>query len=103
MTHSGQSLYQMYYVFAMNETYVPSELVGDQFVFANCFLGLSHTLQVTIRVSFPVTVHCAEPYAFSKKLKTKWRLPKFNEVKFSFSEDDQVLKTSLKKWWDKQR
>ena len=34
-----------------------------------------------------------EPYAFSKSPKTKWRLPKFDEIKFYFRKDNQVLRT----------
>ena len=42
----------------------------------------------------------SEPYAFSKKPKSKWRLPKFHEVKFDFTQSDQKLKAKLSKWWD---
>ncbi|GJM32019.1 MAG: hypothetical protein DHS20C18_10200 [Saprospiraceae bacterium] len=40
----------------------------------------------------------SEPYAFSQPLKTKWRLPYFEEVRFSFQHSEQVLITKLKKW-----
>ncbi|MFN7118409.1 MAG: DUF2141 domain-containing protein [Saprospiraceae bacterium] len=39
-----------------------------------------------------------EPYAFSQLPKSKWRLPKFDEVKFYFRRDNQVLKTPLQRW-----
>ena len=39
-----------------------------------------------------------EPYAFSKSPKTKWRLPRFDEIKFYFRRDNQVLKTPLQRW-----
>ncbi len=39
-----------------------------------------------------------EPYAFSKMPKTKWRLPKFEELKFYFRRDKQVLRTPLQRW-----
>lgn len=42
----------------------------------------------------------SEPYAFSQPPKSKWRLPKFEEVQFSFHRDHQVLHTRLEKWWD---
>ena len=42
----------------------------------------------------------SEPYAFSQKPKSKWRLPKFHEVKFDFTQSDQRLKAKLSKWWD---
>ncbi len=40
----------------------------------------------------------SEPYAFSRKPRTKWRLPKFEEIKFHFTSDQQVLTTKLEKW-----
>lgn len=42
----------------------------------------------------------SEPYAFSQELKSKWRLPRFKEVKFQFSHSRQVLRTELRKWWE---
>lgn len=39
-----------------------------------------------------------EPYAFSKAPKTKWRLPKFDEIKFYFRKNNQVLRTPLQRW-----
>ena len=39
-----------------------------------------------------------EPFAFSKGLSTRWRLPKFREVAFRFGQDRQVLPIELKKW-----
>lgn len=41
-----------------------------------------------------------EPYAFSKLPKSKWRLPKFEEVKFNFNHNNQVVRTRLKRWWE---
>lgn len=42
----------------------------------------------------------SEPFAFSQRPRSKWRLPRFEEVKFKFRDDGQVLHTYLKKWWD---
>jgi uncharacterized protein (DUF2141 family) len=39
-----------------------------------------------------------EPYAFSKIPPSKWRLPKFEEVKFSIREPRQSLTVRLEKW-----
>ena len=39
-----------------------------------------------------------EPYAFSHKPKSKWRLPHFHEVKFNFSKPNQILKVALERW-----
>lgn len=40
----------------------------------------------------------SEPYAFSRVPATKWRLPRFDEVRFSFQHSNQVLSTKLKRW-----
>ena len=40
----------------------------------------------------------SEPYAFSKKAKTKWRLPRFKEIAFEFKNNDQKIRTKLEKW-----
>lgn len=39
-----------------------------------------------------------EPYAFSKSPKSKWRLPTFDEIKFYFRRNNQVLHTALQRW-----
>lgn len=41
-----------------------------------------------------------EPYAFSKRPKSKLRLPKFDEIKFDFNPNHRSLSTKLEKWWD---
>ncbi|MEO0339347.1 MAG: DUF2141 domain-containing protein [Bacteroidota bacterium] len=41
----------------------------------------------------------SEPFAFSQKLKSKFKIPKFEDVKFTFEQDQQVLNTTLNKWW----
>ena len=41
----------------------------------------------------------SEPFAFSKKPKSRFRLPKFEEVKFTFDEQNLSLTTKLNKWW----
>ena len=43
----------------------------------------------------------SEPYAFSQTPRTKWRLPRFHEIKFTFKQNHQILKTRLKKWGEK--
>jgi uncharacterized protein (DUF2141 family) len=42
----------------------------------------------------------SEPFAFSRRPRSKWRVPRFDEVKFDFHDDGQILHTHLKKWWD---
>lgn len=40
----------------------------------------------------------SEPYAFSKKPKSRWRLPRFDEIKFDFKANNQSISTTLEKW-----
>lgn len=42
----------------------------------------------------------SEPYAFSKVPPSKWRLPRFDEVKFRFSYSHQLLRMRLERWWE---
>lgn len=39
-----------------------------------------------------------EPFAFSRPTPSRWRLPRFEEVAFTFGEEKQVLHTALKPW-----
>ncbi len=39
-----------------------------------------------------------EPYAFSKKLKSKWKPPVFEDVMFNFSQPDQTVLMQLEEW-----
>lgn len=39
-----------------------------------------------------------EPYAFSKTSPSKWRVPKFEEVKFDIRQPSQTLTVRLEKW-----
>jgi len=41
----------------------------------------------------------AEPYAFSKPLRSKWRVPAFKEVKISLHESQKTVSTRLMTWW----
>lgn len=42
----------------------------------------------------------SEPYAFSRPPRSKWRLPRFEEIEFDFRQDGQVLRTQLRRWWE---
>ncbi|MEL6719579.1 MAG: DUF2141 domain-containing protein [Bacteroidota bacterium] len=39
-----------------------------------------------------------EPFAFSQSLKSKWRAPEYEEMKFSFNQANQRLKFKLENW-----
>ncbi|MGK0364203.1 MAG: hypothetical protein ACI85O_001260 [Saprospiraceae bacterium] len=39
-----------------------------------------------------------EPYGFSVPYSSKWRVPKFEDVKFEFNRTNQVIETDLARW-----
>ncbi|NJL75770.1 MAG: DUF2141 domain-containing protein [Saprospiraceae bacterium] len=39
-----------------------------------------------------------EPYAFSQKIKTKWRIPQYEDVKIEFKEAGQIVPMNLEQW-----
>lgn len=41
-----------------------------------------------------------EPFAFSRPVPSKWRLPKFSEVKVGIYQSHKTVSTNLKTWWD---
>lgn len=41
-----------------------------------------------------------EPFAFSRPVASKWRLPKFSEVKVGLYQSHKTIRTPLKSWWD---
>lgn len=41
-----------------------------------------------------------EPFAFSRPVPSKWRLPKFSEVKVGLYQSHKTVSTNLKTWWD---
>jgi len=41
----------------------------------------------------------SEPFAFSRRPKSKFRMPKFEEVAVTFSPDRQEITLPLKTWW----
>ncbi len=77
-----------------------SQLVVDNLPFGTYAVALFHDINANGEMDKNLLGIPSEPYAFSKKPKSKWRIPKFDEVKFNFSKDRQQLKTKLKKWWD---
>ena len=41
-----------------------------------------------------------EPFAFSRPVASKWRLPKFSEVKVGVYQSHKTISTPLKSWWE---
>lgn len=77
-----------------------SQLIVENLPFGTYAVALFHDINANGEMDKNLLGIPSEPYAFSKKPKSKWRIPKFDEVKFNFSKDRQQLKTKLKKWWD---
>lgn len=76
------------------------EMVIDSLPYGTYAMALFHDVNANGEMDRNLLGIPSEPYAFSKKPKSKWRLPKFDEVKFDFSNDVQEIDTKLKKWWD---
>ena len=76
------------------------EMVIDSLPYGTYAMALFHDVNANGEMDRNLLGIPSEPYAFSKKPKSKWRLPKFDEVKFNFSQDVQEIDTKLKKWWD---
>ncbi len=76
------------------------EMVIDSLPYGTYAMALFHDVNANGEMDRNLLGIPSEPYAFSKKPKSKWRLPKFDEVKFDFSQDVQEIDTKLKKWWD---
>ena len=76
------------------------EMVVDSLPYGTYAMALFHDVNANGEMDRNLLGIPSEPYAFSKKPKSKWRLPKFDEVKFDFSQDVQEIDTKLKKWWD---
>ncbi|MBX2877687.1 MAG: DUF2141 domain-containing protein [Saprospiraceae bacterium] len=76
------------------------EIVVDSLPYGTYAMALFHDVNANGEMDRNLLGIPSEPYAFSKKPKSKWRLPKFDEVKFDFSQDVQEIDTKLKKWWD---
>ncbi len=66
--------------------------------FGNYALALFHDINNNGELDRNFLGIPSEPYAFSQVPITKWRLPRFEEVRFSFQHSNQVLSTKLKRW-----
>jgi len=63
-------------------------------------LALFHDLNGNDEMDFNWVGVPAEPFAFSKPVNSKWRLPEFSEVKVDFNESHKTINTRLLSWWD---
>lgn len=41
-----------------------------------------------------------EPYAFSKPLNSKWKIPSFGDVKINLHQSQKTVNTTLSSWWE---
>ena len=72
----------------------------DSLNFGNYAIALFHDENGNGKLDRNVIGIPSEPYAFSKKEKSKWRVPKFKEIEIDFQNNGQIVTTKLKKWWD---
>ncbi len=66
--------------------------------FGNYALALFHDINNNGELDRNFLGIPSEPYAFSRLPATKWRLPRFDEVRFTFQQSNQVLTTRLQNW-----
>lgn len=72
----------------------------DSLEHGNYAIALFHDLNDNGTLDFSFWGPPSEPYAFSGSLKSKWRVPSFMDVKFSFFESEKVIVTTLDSWWN---
>lgn len=66
--------------------------------FGNYAIALFHDLNHNGDLDFNLIGIPAEPFGFSKRPNSKWRVPKFDEVKFNFDKNGQEITIPLKEW-----
>jgi len=74
------------------------QIIFDKIPFGTYAIAVFHDVNNNGTLDQTLVGIPKEPYAFSDKLKSKWRAPIFDDVKFSFSQANQKLKMRLEKW-----
>lgn len=64
-------------------------------------IALFHDLNGNSEMDFNWAGVPAEPFAFSRPVSSKWRLPKFSEVKVGVYQSHKTINTHLATWWDR--
>ena len=66
--------------------------------FGDYAFAVFHDLNGNKQLDFNFLGIPAEPFAFSKKLISRFRPPRFDEVKFDFKDPDQIVQAKLSMW-----
>ena len=72
----------------------------DNILFGTYALAIFHDVDNNGKLDQNVFGIPTEPYAFARKPKSKWRAPRYKELIFDFSEQDQSIRTKLATWWE---
>jgi uncharacterized protein (DUF2141 family) len=70
----------------------------DHVKFGSCAVAVFHDINGNGEMDRNWLGIPTEPYAFSRKPRSKWRLPRFDEVVFTFKPKQNNLSVTLDKW-----
>ena len=70
----------------------------DEVKYGNCAVAVFHDINGNGEMDRNWIGIPTEPYAFSRKPRSKWRLPRFEEVVFDFEPQHTGLAVKLSKW-----
>ena len=74
------------------------DLSFENIPFGEYGIALYHDINENARLDKNALGIPVEPYAFSNNPKVKWKAPKYRDIKFHFSKDQQEVSLVLKKW-----
>jgi len=73
-------------------------IVVDHVKFGHCAVAVFHDINGNGEMDRNWIGIPVEPYAFSRKPPSRWRLPRFHEVEFYFNARYPTLSMTLKRW-----
>lgn len=74
------------------------DMLVDHVKFGSCAVAVFHDINGNGEMDRNWLGIPTEPYAFSRKPRSKWRLPRFDEVAFTFKPKQTNLSVTLDKW-----
>ena len=74
------------------------EMTVENVKFGDCAVAIFHDINGNGEMDRSWLGVPIEPYAFSRKPRSKWRLPRFNEVVIDFAPRSTKLSVELKRW-----
>lgn len=74
------------------------EMKVDSVKFGDCAVAIFHDINGNGEMDRNWLGIPTEPYAFSRKPRSKWRLPRFQEVLFDFKQNRTKLTVELARW-----